>query len=64
MWVAKRDVLTKCGWVSAGRLVEDGDPMLEGVEDAFEKVSRGGQQAVEETTAEPGKARKLRAKGV
>lgn len=57
MWIAKRDVLTKAGWVSAGRVVEDGDPMLEGVEDAFEKVVRGGAGKVETTAAEPGKVR-------
>lgn len=59
MWVATRPVLTASGWVAAGRLVPDGDPMLDGVEDgAFVRVVDGDQ--VEEATAEPGRMRRTR----
>lgn len=57
MWVATRTGQTVCGMVSAGRLVADGDPMLDGAEPGlFARVHDDGQ-AVEEATAEPGKRR-------
>lgn len=55
MWIAKRRVLTSCGWVDRGRIVDDGDPMLNGVEDAFERVDA---PPVEQATAAPGEVRK------
>lgn len=60
MWVATRRVQTACGTVDAGRLVPDGDPMLDGApEGAFVRVVvEGGGPVVEEATAEPGKVRR------
>lgn len=52
MWVATKPVLTASGWVAAGRLVPDGDPMLEGAEDgAFVRV-HDDTPAVEEAVAD------------
>jgi len=60
MWVATRTVQTACGTVSQGRLVADGDPMLEGVEPgAFVRVVEDGDAQVEEATAEPGRRRMI-----
>jgi len=61
MWVATRKALTVKGWVDPGRLVADGDPMLEGVEPGvFVRVvdEVDGRPVVEEATAEPGKVRR------
>jgi len=74
MWVCVRRTLTACGWVDPGRVVNDGDLMLDGAEDgAFERqgggltvnIDLGGVDpsaiaaaVVEEATAEPGKARR------
>jgi len=60
VWVSTRRVLTACGWVEPGRVVEDGDPMLDGApEGAFVRVvPEGGPAPVEEATAEPGKVRR------
>lgn len=61
MWVATRRVQTACGSVDAGRLVPDGDPMLDGApEGAFVRVVEegGDYPVVEEATAEPGKVRR------
>lgn len=58
MWIAKRRVLTACGWVDAGRVVDDGDPMLDGCEDAFDRLDVGGE--VEQATAAPGERRTTR----
>lgn len=55
MWIAKRRVLTVCGWVDSGRVVDDGDPMLDGVEDAFERLDPA---PVETATAAPGEVRR------
>ena len=63
MWVATRKALTAAGWVAAGRLVDDGDPMLEGAEPGVfvRVVPEGGDYpVVEEATAEPGKVRRTR----
>lgn len=57
-WVAVRDGLTSCGWVAAGRIVADGDPMLDGAGDLFVRVVDADQ--VEEATAEPGRRRATR----
>ena len=60
MWVATRRVQTACGSVDAGRLVPDGDPMLEGApEGAFVRVVDDAP-VVEEATAEPGRVRRTR----
>lgn len=60
MWVATRRVQTACGSVDAGRLVPDGDPMLDGAPDgAFVRVvDDTPAPVVEEATAEPGKVRR------
>lgn len=62
MWVATRRVDTACGTVEPGRLVPDGDPMLDGApEGAFVRVvedSPAPVAVVEEATAEPGKVRR------
>lgn len=63
MWVATRRVDTACGTVDAGRLVPDGDPILDGApEGAFVRVVEDGPApvvvVVEEATAEPGKVRR------
>lgn len=59
MWVATRRVQTACGSVDAGRLVPDGDPMLNGApEGAFVRVVEDSGPVVEEATAEPGKVRR------
>lgn len=68
MWVATRRVDTACGTVAAGRLVADGDPMLDGApEGAFVRVvEEGGDYVapvVEEATAEPGKVRRTSRRG-
>lgn len=63
MWVAVRNGQTPCGAVERGRVVEDGDPMLEGNDGLFEKVSdrkvktQDDAAPVEEATAEPGQKR-------
>lgn len=64
MWVATKPVLTASGWVAAGRLVPDGDPMLEGAEDgAFVRVHDDVDEVeVEEATAVPGRMRRTRRK--
>ena len=59
MWIAKQRVLTACGWIEAGRIVADGDPMLAGCEDAFARV-HDEAPAVEEATAVPGERRTAR----
>lgn len=47
MWVATRRVQTACGSVDAGRLVPDGDPMLDGAPDgAFVRVVEKGDLTV------------------
>jgi hypothetical protein len=61
-WVAVRNGQTPCGFVERGRVVEDGDPMLEGNDGLFEKVSdrkvtTKDDAPVEEATAEPGAKR-------
>ncbi len=60
MWVATRRVQTACGSVDAGRLVPDGDPMLDGAPaGAFVRVvDDTPNPVVEEATAEPGKVRR------
>ena len=73
MWVCVRRTLTACGWVDPGRVVDDGDPMLDGAEDgAFQRQggltvnfvvggvdpSAVAAAVVEEATAEPGKVRR------
>jgi hypothetical protein len=60
MWVATRRVQTACGSVDVGRLVPDGDPMLDGAPDgAFVRVvDDTPAPVVEEATAEPGKVRR------
>lgn len=59
MWVATRTGQTHFGAVAAGRLVADGDPMLDGAEPGlFVRVHDDGDQAVEEATAEPGAKRR------
>lgn len=68
MWVATRRVDTVCGTVAAGRLVADGDPMLNGApEGAFVRVVVKGdlplEALVEEATAEPGKVRRTSRRG-
>ena len=77
MWVATRRVDTPCGTVAAGRLVADGDPMLDGApEGAFVRVVEEGpavvinvkgdlplEALVEEATAEPGKVRRTSRRG-
>ena len=66
MWVCVKPNLTKCGWVSPGRVVDDADPMLEDAEPGcWERiVVEGGDYApVEEATAEPGKVRRTGRKG-
>lgn len=62
MWVATRTGQTSCGAVAAGRLVADGDPMLDGAEPGlFVRVHDGDPgPVVEEATAEPGKVRRTR----
>lgn len=61
MWVATRTGQTACGSVAAGRLVADGDPMLNGAEPGlFARVHDGDE--VEEATAEPGRRRLTRRK--
>lgn len=65
-WVAVRNGQTPCGAVERGRVVEDGDPMLEGNDGLFEKVSdrkvktQDDDAPVEEATAEPGQKRSTR----
>ena len=59
-WVAVRDVLTPCGWVASGRVVADGDPMLVGCEDAFDRVDLSPPGEVEQATAAPGERRTTR----
>jgi hypothetical protein len=62
-WVAVRNGQTPCGLVERGRVVEDDDPMLEGNDGLFEKVSdrkvstKSDEAPVEEATAEPGQKR-------
>lgn len=64
MWVATRRVDTACGTVAAGRLVADGDPMLDGApEGAFVRVVDETAPVVEEATAEPGKVRRTSRRG-
>lgn len=65
MWVATRRVQTACGVVDAGRLVPDGDPMLDGAPDgAFVRVVDDTPgPVVEEATAEPGKVRRTSRRG-
>jgi hypothetical protein len=64
MWVATRRVDTACGTVAAGRLVADGDPMLDGApEGAFVRVGSDAGPVVEEATAEPGKVRRTSRRG-
>jgi hypothetical protein len=50
--------MSPCGQVQRGRVVEDDDPMLEGNDGLFEKVSdrkvSTKDAPVEEATAEPG----------
>lgn len=47
MWVATRSGQTACGSVAAGRLVADGDPMLDGAEPGlFARVHDGDQVTV------------------
>ena len=60
MWVARVAVQTKCGWVPAGRIVADGDPMLDGCEDAFDRVDMAPLGDVEQATAAPGERRTTR----
>lgn len=60
MWIAKRNVLTAHGWVVRGRVVPDGDPLLEGCEDAFDRLVEDGSPVelpVEQATAAPGEKR-------
>lgn len=58
MWVCVKRTQTVCGLVDVGRLVEDGDPMLEGAEEgAFQRVAVEGT-VIEEATANPGERRK------
>ena len=58
-WVCLWPVLSDVGWVQQGRVVDDGDPMLVGVDmAAFRRVDddpAGGD--VEEATAVPGQKR-------
>lgn len=59
MWIATRRTLTPVGWVEAGRMADDGDPMLEGAEPGvFVRVAAEGVPVVEEATAEPGRVRR------
>lgn len=64
MWVATRRVDTVCGSVEPGRLVPDGDPMLDGApEGAFVRADGEAGPVVEEATAEPGKVRRTSRRG-
>lgn len=61
MWVCVRPVLTRVGWVAPGRLVPDGDPILDGCEHAFQRVDNpDAPLPVEEATANPGERRPRR----
>lgn len=52
MWVATRNIDTPSGTVAAGRLVADGDPILDGAPDgAFVPVQDDGQ-VLEEAVAD------------
>ena len=52
MWVAVKAVDTRYGTVAAGRIVADGDPLLEGAPDgAFVRV-QDDDQPVEEAVAD------------
>lgn len=64
MWVATRRGHTSCGTVAAGRLVPDGDPMLDGAEPGlFARVHDDVDTVeVEEATAVPGRMRRTRRK--
>ena len=63
MWVCVKPNLTKCGWVNPGRVVDDGDPMLENADpDCWERLNVDAAP-VEEATAEPGKVRRTTRKG-
>ena len=71
MWICIKETPTPCGMVARGRLVEDGDPMLDGMDpDCWGRVSAGADrveevaygdsapvEVVEEATAEPGARR-------
>ncbi len=60
MWVAVRSGQSGCGWVTRGRVVDDGDPMLDGAEPGlFEKV-KSDAAPVEEATAVPGEKRRTK----
>lgn len=62
-WVCVRAVDTPVGSISAGRIVADGDPMLDGVDmTAFVRVVDPDSAPVEEATAVPGQKR-ARARG-
>lgn len=67
MWICRKPVLTSCGWVQPGRVVDEGDPMLEGTGDAWERLIVEGSPVelpvVEEATAEPGRVRRTVRKG-
>lgn len=62
MWVATRSGHTSCGTVAAGRLVPDGDPMLEGAEPGLFVRVHDDADDVEEATAVPGRMRRTRRK--
>lgn len=58
MWVATRIGQTSCGMVAAGRLVADGDPMLDGAEPGlFVRVIDDDGPIMEEATAAPERRR-------
>lgn len=63
MWVCVKPTQTKCGSVSPGRVVGDGDPMLEDADpSAWERIVMDGSP-IEEATAEPGRVRRTTRKG-
>jgi len=63
MWVATGNIDTPSGTVAAGRLVADGDPILDGAPDgAFVRVQDDGQVVFEEAVADKPR-RSIRRKG-
>lgn len=61
MWVATRNVETAAGTVTVGRLVPDGDPILDGAEPgAFVRVDQPAGAVVEDAAADrPRRSRRV-----